>query len=102
MEMQVWQMRREGVKLPDSELDGPHRGWLRLERANIAGAQSLHAGLHAGTSPGAPGILQELTSVEVRRLDEKGLLLYGLQAEPPAGPAAHRHPQAWFCQPVVP
>lgn len=101
MEIQVWQLRRGGTKLPEGELDGPHRGWLRLERANIAGAVSLHAALHMGTSRGARTLLPSLTNVEVRRLDERGLLLYGLQAELPAGPAAQRWPQAWFCQPVA-
>lgn len=100
MEMEVWQLRRAGAKLPETELDGPYTGWLRLDRANIAGVVSLHASLHAGPSRGAPAILQGLTAVEVRRLDERGLLLYGLQAEPPAGPAAVRHRQAWFCRPV--
>lgn len=100
MEMLVWQLRRGGYKLPEGELDGPHRGWLRLERGNIAGEVTLHASLHVGTSRGARTVLQSLTGAEVRRLDEKGLLLYGLQAEPPAGPAATRHRQAWFCKPV--
>lgn len=100
MEMDVWQLRRNGAKLPEGELDGPHRGWLRLERGNIAGEVTLHASLHVGTSRGARTVLQSLTGAEVRRLDEKGLLLYGLQAEPPAGPAATRHRQAWFCKPV--
>lgn len=97
----MWQLRRDGAKLPDGELDGPYRGWLRLERANIAGHISLHAALHAGPTPGAPGVLQGLTSVEVRRLDAKGILLYGLQSEPTAGPVGPRHRQAWFCQPVA-
>lgn len=101
MEVEVWQLRRDGAKLPEAELDGPCRGWLRLERGNIAGVTSLHATLHAGPSRGAPTILQGLTAVEVRRLDERGLLLYGLQAEPPAGPAAARHRQAWACKPVA-
>ena len=100
MEMLVWQLRRRGGKLPENDLDGPYRGWLRLERANIGGEVSLHAALHVGASRGATTILQALTAVEVRRLDARGLLLYGLQAEPPAGPAAERHRQAWFCQPV--
>lgn len=100
MEFNVWQLRRDGAKLPEEALDGPHRGWLRLERANIAGEVSLHAGLHVGTSRGAPAILQGLTGAEVIKLDERGLLVSGLQAEPPAGPAAPRHRQAWFCQPV--
>lgn len=98
MECEVWQLRRDGAKLPEAELDGPHRGWLRLERGNIAGHTTLHAALHAGPSRGAPAILQGLTAVEVRRLDERGLLLYGLQAEPWAGPAAVRHRQAWACK----
>lgn len=100
MKVHVWQLRRAGAKLPEGELDGPYLGWLRLERANIAGEVSLHGTLHAGPTRGAPGILQGLSNVEVRRLDAKGLLIYGLQAEPPAGPAAVRHRQAWFCQPV--
>lgn len=100
MEMLVWQLRRRGDKLPENELDGPYRGWLRLERANIGGQVSLHAALHVGTSRGATTILQSLTAVEVRRLDARGLLLYGLQAEPPAGPAAVRHRQAWYCRPA--
>lgn len=100
MEVDVWQLRRAGAKLAEAELDGPYRGRLRLERADIAGQVTLHASLHAGTSRGAPAVLQGLTAVEVRRLDERGLLLYGLQAEPPAGPAAVRHRQAWFCRPV--
>ncbi|RTL40578.1 MAG: hypothetical protein EKK53_15430 [Burkholderiales bacterium] len=102
MEMLVWQLRRDGAKLPEGALDGPHRGWLRLDRGNIAGEVTLHAGLYAGTSRGARTVLQSLTGVEVRRLDEKGMLLYGLQAKPPAGPAAVRHRQAWYCQPVAP
>jgi len=101
VKVNVWQLRREGQKLPPDALDGPHPGWIRLERANIAGQMTLHATLHIGTSRGAPASLQGLTAVEVRRLDERGLLLYGLQAEAPAGPAAPRRPQAWFCQPVT-
>lgn len=101
MLMDVWQLRRDGAKLPKEALDGPHRGWLRLERANIAGEQSLHATLHVGTSRGAPGILQGLSRVEVRRLDERGMLLWGAQADAPGGPAATKHPQAWFCQLVT-
>lgn len=100
MEMMVWQLRRDGAKLAGGELDGPHRGWLRLARANVAGQVSLHASLHVGHSRGAPTLLRGLTAVEVRRLDERGLLLYGLQAEPPAGPAAVQHRQAWFCKPA--
>lgn len=99
--MLVWQLRRDGEKLPEDALDGPHRGWLRLARGNIAGVVTLHATLHVGPTRGAPGTLQGLTAVEVRRLDERGLLLYGLQAEPPAGPASARHRQAWFCQPAT-
>lgn len=98
MLMDVWQLRRNGAKLQEGELDGPYRGWLRLERGNIAGEVTLHASLHVGTSRGATTLLQSLTRVEVRRLDDKGLLLYGLQAEPPAGPAAARLRQAWYCQ----
>jgi hypothetical protein len=101
MEMQVWQLRRDGEKLPQGDLDGPYRGWLRLERANIAGEVTLHATVHAGPTQGAPAILQGLTCADVRRLDQRGMLLYGLQAEPPAGPAAARHRQAWFCQPIA-
>ena len=100
MEVEVWQLRRDGAKLPEAELDGPHRGWLTLGRYNIAGVVTLHADLRMGASPGAPRVLLGLTSVEVRRLDERGLLLYGLQAEPWAGPAAVRHRQAWYCQPT--
>lgn len=99
MLMDVWQIRRNGEKLPQDELDGPHRGWLRLERGNIAGDQTLHAALHAGPSRGAPAIVQGLTCVEVRRLDERGMLLIGLQSEPMAGPTATRHRQAWACKP---
>lgn len=102
MEVTLWQLRRDGAKLPQDALDGPHRGWLRLERANIAGEITLHASLHAGPARGAPGILQGLTSVEVRRLDDRGMLLYGLQAEEPAGPEAVRHQQAWFCRQATP
>lgn len=101
MQVVVWQLRREGVKLPQEALDGPHRGWLRLERANIAGQVTLHASLHVGTSRGATTMLQTLTAVEVGKLDQRGMLLVGLQAEPPAGPAAKKHRQAWFCQPVT-
>lgn len=101
MKVNVWQLRRDGQKLPEGEPDGPHEGWLRLERANIAGEVTLHASLHVGTGRGAPTLLQSLTSVEVRRLDQRGLLLYGLQAEPPAGPAARRHQQAWACKPIA-
>lgn len=100
MQVDVWQLRRDGAKLSEDALDGPHRGWLRLERGNIAGDVTLHASLHVGTSRGARTVLQSLTGVEVRRLDEKGLLLYGLQAKPPAGPAAARLRQAWFCKPI--
>jgi hypothetical protein len=100
VKVRVWQLRHGGVKLPKDGLDGPHVGWLRLERANIAGEVSLHASLHLGTGRGSPALLQSLTTVEVRQLDERGLLLYGRQAEQPAGPAALRHQQAWFCQPV--
>lgn len=100
MRVKLWQLRREGAKLDEAALDGPYLGWLRLERANIAGVTSLHADLHFSTSRGSPTLLQGLTTVEVRRLDQRGLLLYGLQSELPAGPAARRHPQAWFCEPV--
>lgn len=100
MEMLVWQLRRDGEKLPRDGIDGPHHGWLRLAIANVAGQVSLHASLHAGHSRGAPTLLRGLTAVEVRQLDERGLLLYGLQAEPPAGPAAAQHRQAWFCKPA--
>lgn len=98
--MLVWQLRRDGEKLPEDALDGPYRGWLRLSRYNIAGQVTLHADLRLGAGRGAPSALLGMSSVEARRLDEKGLLLYGLQAEPTAGPAAVRHPQAWFCKPV--
>lgn len=98
MKVQVWQLRREGHKLPEDALDGPHAGYLRLERANIAGEVSLHATLHNGVGRGAPTVLQGLTRVEVRRLDQRGLLIYGLQAVLPAGPTATRHNQAWFCE----
>ena len=98
MKVRVWQLRRSGEKLPQDGLDGPHVGWLRLERANIAGSTTLHASLHIGTGRGAPSSLQGLTAVEVRRLDERGLLLYGLQAEAPAGPASAHWQQAWFCE----
>lgn len=94
----MWQLRREGLKLPEDALDGPREGHLRIERANIAGETSLHAALHNGPGRGAPVLLQGLTRVEVRRLDHRGLLIYGLQAVPPAGPAATRHKQAWFCE----
>lgn len=102
MECEVWQLRRDGLKLPQDALDGPHRGWLRLARYNIAGAVTLHADLRLGAGQGAPSALLGLTSVEVRRLDDRGILLYGLQAEPWAGPAAVRHRQAWFCRPIRP
>ncbi len=100
MEVNLWQMRRDGAKLSEAELDGPYRGWMRLERGNIAGHTTLHAALHAGPSRGAPAILQGLTSVEVRRLDERGILLLGLQAQSTAGPTAVRHRQAWACKPI--
>ncbi len=101
MEVNVWQLRRAGAKLPENELDGPHRGRLRLARYNIAGEVTLHADLRLGAGQGAPSALLGLTSVEVRRLDERGILLYGLQAEPWAGPVATRHRQAWFCRPLA-
>ncbi|WP_343625351.1 hypothetical protein [Roseateles puraquae] len=100
MEVEVWQLRRDGAKLPEAELDGPYRGWLRLARYNIAGQVTLHADLRLGAGQGAPSALLGLTCVEVRRLDERGILLYGLQAEGWAGPAAVRQRQAWFCRPV--
>lgn len=100
--MLVWQLRREGSgeKLPEDALDGPHRGWLRLGRANIAGEITLHAGLYGAASPGAPTQIQGLTHVEVRKMDERGLLLFGIQSVPRSGPASPRWRQAWFCQPV--
>lgn len=101
MKVRVWQLRRDGQKLPTDQLDGPHAGWLRMERANIAGVTTLHASLHMGTSRGAVSTIQGLTGVEVRRLDERGLVIYGWQAEAPAGPASKRWQQAWFCQPVT-
>lgn len=101
MECKVWQLRRDGVKLPQDALDGPHRGWLRLSRYNIAGQITLHADLRLGAGQGAPSAIRGMSHVEVRRLDERGLLLYGLQSEPTAGPSAERYRQAWFCQPVT-
>lgn len=101
MEMLVWQLRRDGEKLPEDALDGPHRGWLRLARYNIAGQIALHAELRLGAGQGAPSALLGMSSVEVRRLDERGMLLYGLQAEPTAGPVARRDRQAWFCKPIT-
>ena len=103
MEMLVWQLRRtgDGAKLPKDALDGPHRGWLRLERANIAGERTLHAGLYGAASRGAPTLIQGLTHVEVRKMDERGLLLLGIQSVPGSGPASPRWRQAWFCKPVI-
>lgn len=57
--------------------------------------------LPAGQAQAAPAVLQGMTGVEVRRLDARGLLLYGLQSEPGSGPAGVRHRQAWACKPVV-
>lgn len=102
MEMMVTALRRAGEKLPKDDLPPPQRGWLRLERANIAGHQSLHACLHASTSRGAPAILPGLTEVVVMRLDERGVLLYGLQSVQPASPTAPKLPQAWWCAMVSP
>lgn len=64
----------------------------------MAGHITLHAGLHADPSRGAPAIIQSLTAVEVRRLDKRGLLFYGILAEQPAGSAAVRYRQAWACR----
>ena len=100
MEATLWQLRCDCAKLPQDAPDGPYGGCLRLARANIAGEITLHAGLHASRSQGAPPLIQGLTAVEVRRLDDRSLLLYGLQAEPPGDPATVRRLQAWFCQPM--
>jgi len=74
--------------------------WLRLQRCNIAGAVSLHAGLHTGTGMGAPTIITGLTCVEVRKLDERGMLLFGLQRDPGSPIYKLGQRQAWFCKPI--
>lgn len=98
--MLVWQLRRDGVKLSKEALDGPHRGWLRLIRASVAGEQTLHADLHASPSAGSPPLLPGMSSVEVRRLDDRGLLLYGRQSDIRQADHRAKLPQAWFCRPV--
>lgn len=98
MLVEVLALRREGAKLSRDALGAPCRGWLRMDAANIAGVQSLHAALHASRSRGAPTIIPPLTQARVRKIDERGMLIYGLEAEQPAGPSAKRWPQAWFCQ----
>lgn len=100
MLVEVVVLRREGAKIPREELGAPRRGWLRLDAANIAGVQSLHAALHASRSQGAPPVIQGLSHARVRKIDERGILIYGLEAEAHRGPAAPRWPQAWYCRPV--
>jgi hypothetical protein len=98
MEMLVWQLRANGEKLPKDALDGPHRGWLRVQQLTVAGLRSLHADLHASASYGAPQILRGLSRVELRKVEARGMLLVGLQhdlATPITDPG---HRQAWFCQ----
>lgn len=99
--MLVWQLRRDGEKLPKESLDGPHRGWLRLARYTVAGEKTLHAGLYSGSSQGAPPLLPGLSHVEVRRLDERGMLLLGRQSDARSSRPDALVPQAWFCQQVV-
>lgn len=61
---------------------------------------TLHAGLYASTSRGAPPLLNSLTHVEVRKMDARSLLLFGLQFDPYAPKPLVDYKQAWFCQPV--
>lgn len=102
MLVEVVVLRREGAKIPRGELAAARRGWLRLDSANIAGAQSLHAALHASRSRGAPPIIQGLSHARVRKIDERGMLIYGLEAEADGGPGAQRWLQAWYCRPLSP
>ncbi|HEY0955845.1 MAG TPA: hypothetical protein VGE36_13855 [Roseateles sp.] len=100
MEMLVWQLRCDGVKLSKEDLEAPTRGWLRLGRLTVAGELTLHADLYASISEGAPPLLPGLSHVEVRKLDERGILLHGRQR---VGVGAHTNnwPQAWFCEPTA-
>lgn len=102
MLVEVVVLRRNGAKIPREELGAPRRGWLRLDSANIAGVQGLHAALHASRSRGAPSIIQGLSHAKVRKIDERGMLIYGLEAEAHGGPAATRWLQAWYCRPLSP
>lgn len=98
MLVEVVVLRREGAKISRDELGAPRRGLLRLDSANIAGVQSLHAALHASRSRGAPPVIQGLSHAGVRKIDERGMLIYGLKAEAHGGLGAQRWPQAWFCR----
>jgi hypothetical protein len=100
MLVEVVVLRRKGAKIPREALGEPRRGWLRLDSANIAGVQSLHAALHASRSRGAPPVIQGLSHARVRKIDERGMLIYGLEAEGHGGPGAQRWPQAWWCRPL--
>lgn len=104
MEVEVWKSRRDGLKLPHDALDRPHRGWLRLARYNIAGEITLHADLRLGACQGAPAALLCLTSVEVRRMDERGALHFwptGLACGPGQRQcAAGRHGFRGRCAPI--
>ncbi len=62
---------------------------------------SLHAGLYHSVSVGAPPMLDGLSRVYMRRLDEKGLLLYGMQSAPAPDDYWRKVRQAWFCRPVL-
>lgn len=97
MQVELYQLRRAGEKLPREEIDGPHFGWLRVGRATIAGRMTMTAGLFASASKGAPPILDGLTDVALRSLDERGMLLLGIQVAPYT---SARHRQAWWCVPV--
>lgn len=101
MLVDVLALRRQGAKLPTDALGSARRGWLRMDAANIAGEVTMHASLHAGRSFGAPAILPMLTCARVRKIDERGLLIFGLEADAYAGPTGQRWPQAWYCRPVV-
>lgn len=100
MHVDVIQLRNRGVKLPPSELDGPTRGHLRMVRWHLYNKtedrMTVTATLTILGEPNNPPLLPVLKEATVIRMDQRGMVIVGLQAVD-----GQDYRQAWAIIPVT-
>jgi hypothetical protein len=100
MHVDVIQLRYRGAKIPQSELEGPMRGHLRMARWRLHNKtedrMTVTARLTAFGERNNPSLLPDLKEAMVVQVDQRGMVIVGLQSV-----NGQDYKQAWAVIPVT-
>lgn len=103
MHIELIELRQGGRKVARDKLAPAQQGVLIIERWTLAGdppRKVISARFRSGYLPGGPDLLPPLNDAQVITLDERGLVIVGMQS---TGEPGHTtpHRQAWACRLVA-